>query len=662
MCGIFGIYAKPGELSPTPEIKEQIQTLFKLSESRGKEASGLASISEKNVKIIKSNIPASSLIKTRDFKKLFNDSNTVSDRNICIFGHSRLVTDGNADVHENNQPVIKQNGTVIHNGIIVNHNDLWEKNKSLTRKFRIDTEIIPELISLYAGSNGLAESIKLMYRDIEGVASIAAFLNDYNVLLLATNNGSLYTLSNSKRSHVVFASEFHILNEFKKRHVSFENFSIKKIQPGNASLIRLDTINTYDFGLDTSSTETSEDFLQATPKAVTDFPTQEHTHSRKIFQISNGDTRLLEDNREEISKLKRCTKCLIPETFPFINFDDNGVCSICKSYSKLTYHGPQALEDLVAPYRNSSKSLDCLLPLSGGRDSTYALHYVKKVLGLNPISYTYDWGMVTDLARRNISRICAKLGIEHILISADITKKRGFIKKNVLAWLKRPQLGTIPLFMAGDKQLFYYANLLKKQVQVDLVLFGMNPLERTDFKVAFCGIKEKNKMRHHFNMSSVDKLKMMSYYGKEYLLNPSYLNASLIDTLFGFASFYFIKKDYHIFFEYIPWDENLVNDTIINEYNWETSPDTPTTWRIGDGTASFYNYIYYTAAGFSENDTFRSNQIRQSLITREQALRCIEKENEPRFESIKWYCETNGIDFESAIKIINKIPKLYTKD
>ena len=63
-----------------------------------------------------------------------------------------------------------------------------------------------------------------------------------------------------------------------------------------------------------------------------------------------------------------------------------------------------------------------------------------------------------------ISHECAvSLGVEHILVSADIRRKRENIRKNVSAWLKRPDLGTIPLFMAGDKQYFYYSKLLQKQ-------------------------------------------------------------------------------------------------------------------------------------------------------------------------------------------------------
>ena len=56
--------------------------------------------------------------------------------------------------------------------------------------------------------------------------------------------------------------------------------------------------------------------------------------------------------------------------------------------------------------------------------------------------------------------------------------------------------------------------------------------------------------------------------------------------------------------------------TIRREYNWEVAEDTSTTWRIGDGTAAFYNYIYQTIAGFAEDEVMLSNMIREQHLTR----------------------------------------------
>ena len=96
--------------------------------------------------------------------------------------------------------------------------------------------------------------------------------------------------------------------------------------------------------------------------------------------------------------------------------------------------------------------------------------------------------MVTDLARRNIARVCGKLGVENVIVAADLKLKRKNIKLNIEAWLKKPDLGMIPLFMAGDKQFFKYANVVKDQANIDLNIWGINFLENTDFKVGFCDV------------------------------------------------------------------------------------------------------------------------------------------------------------------------------
>lgn len=142
-------------------------------------------------------------------------------------------------------------------------------------------------------------------------------------------------------------------------------------------------------------------------------------------------------------------------------------------------------------------------------------------------------------------------------------------------------------------------------------------------------------------------------------MNPSYLNESLFDSLWAFASFYMIPHEYLRLYRYTKWDEEEVSSTLIREYDWELAKDTKTTWRIGDGTASFYNYIYYCVAGFTENDTFRSNQIREGVLSRERALEIVHRDNQPRFESIQWYCETVGIDMIATLERIKAIPKLY---
>lgn len=107
---------------------------------------------------------------------------------------------------------------------------------------------------------------------------------------------------------------------------------------------------------------------------------------------------------------------------------------------------------------------------------------------------------------------------------------------------------------------------------------------------------------------------------KAMLDSPGYFNHSLWDTLSGEYYRSFIeKRDYFHIFDYWRWDEQIFDNTLINDYDWKTAIYTNTTWRIGVGTAAFYNYIYYLVTGFIEHDTFKSNQIREGQMTGEKA-------------------------------------------
>ena len=344
---------------------------------------------------------------------------------------------------------------------------------------------------------------------------------------------------------------------------------------------------------------------------------------------------------------------------PYIAFDENGVCNYCKNYKSRNKAKPrEELFALVEPFRRTTGN-ECIVPFSGGRDSCYGLHLIVKELQMRPLTYTYDWGMVTDLGRRNISRMSAELGVENIIVAADITQKRENIKKNLRAWLKSPHLGMISILTAGDKHFFRYVETIKQQTGISLNLWGINPLEVTHFKAGFLGVPPNFAEERVYQSGAMKQLRYQALRFGAMLQSPGYFNSSLWDTLSGEYYRSFSKKsDYFHVFDYWTWEERAVDDCL-KEYDWELAPDTNTTWRIGDGTAAFYNYIDYTVAGFTEHDTFRSNQIREGQLTREAALVLVEDENRPRYNNIKWYLDAVGLDFSETIRVVNSIPRLH---
>lgn len=605
MCGIFGFIARDRV------NQEKVMTLALHARQRGRDSCGLIYMGRSGYQVKRADY---------DIKKLISEVKPFDSA--FVFGHSRLITNGLSD----NQPVVRGGICVIHNGIIVNDADVWSHIKP-TRALEIDSEVIAAITEQHleeTGDNldGLADRVLAL---CEGVVACAIVIPRLGKALLFSNNGSLYL--GTDQEEICFSSEMFPLNQIGCS-------DIKQIKQDAVVL----------------------DLPAATDIRVSDNNQRVHNLIPPFQFISSEERQLLYPQ----PGLRRCTRCILPETMPFIDFDSDGICNYCHAYTPRNVPKPkEELFNLVESYRRAGVT-DCIVPFSGGRDSCYGLHLVAKELKMNPVTYTYDWGMVTDLGRRNISRMSAELGVENIIVAADIAKKRTNIAVNLKAWLKAPHLGMISILTAGDKHFFRHIETVKRQTGVSLNLWGVNPLEVTHFKAGFLGVPPDFEEKRVYMHGWQKQMEYQKLRFKAMLQSPGYFNSSLWDTLSGeYYRSFTEKKDYYHIFDYWRWDEKTIDDTLINEYGWELAVDTCTTWRIGDGTAGLYNYIYYLVAGFSEHDTFRSNQVREGEITRERALELVHEENRPRYQNIRWYLDALGMDFTEVINVINAIPRLY---
>ncbi|MEQ1805305.1 MAG: hypothetical protein ABL900_07995 [Burkholderiaceae bacterium] len=548
-------------------------------------------------------------------------------------------------MESNNQPVGYEGVYCLHNGIVVNAGALWGTLGSRRPHTEVDSEIIPALVAAAMQSGqGLLPAACGALSQLRGEFSVALVDATAGDLVLGTNTGSLYYASDTHSGVTVFASERFIVNSVLKAHARLLGRAGSVDQLPVACVLSI-VRGQVDRPLPVAYSEPAS------------HPTLNTSAQRAPLELF--DT-LVETARRGRA-LRRCTRCVLPETMPFIRFDDKGLCNYCRNYRAKQLLGEVRLEEFLSKHRSRDGSPDCVIAFSGGRDSSYALHLLKRKYAMNPIAYTYDWGMVTDLARRNQARMCGQLGVEHIWISADIISKRRNIGANVRAWMHMPALGMIPLFMAGDKQFFYHGHRTMQKTGIKMMVFATNHFEKTDFKIGFCGISPVTDQDRPNYLNFRRKLALVRYYLGQFLSNPRYLNRSLPDTLGAFWSYYGLDNEatfVHLF-DYVPWNEAEIDRTLIGEYGWETAPDSSSTWRIGDGTAALYNYIYRTVCGFSEQETFRSNQIREGVISRDEALVLIERESTPRFESIQAYCGLIGVPFSELLSAIYRLPRLY---
>lgn len=580
-----------------------VRKAFKLAVSRGENSASL--LQGKDLSNLK-------LIKSRE--KLEKLLNKINESSKFIVGYSGL----NVTCHQEISPLIKEDLLLFVDGLVLNRSvDVNEFH--VTTAANIDFLLVLIVRSINDGAT-LKEAVERSLQQVKGNVNAVLLAPKLGKLLVFSNHGSLFIHDTSEQ--LLIASERTWLQQHNEK--AQQLFGVMEFQLGEEK---------SEFELD-----------------------KEVLFNSTSAPALSGNLEVL---KYKVHDLKRCSRCILPETMPYIRFDENGVCNYCHNYKKRNQpKDKQRLFELVEPYRRNT-GYDCIVPFSGGRDSCFVLHLIVNELNLKPITYTYDWGMVTDVGRRNIALMCGALGIENIVIADNIEKKRKNITMNFAAWLKNPHLGMLNILTAGDKHFFRYINKVKEETGISLNLWGVNPLEVTHFKTGFLGIEPDFERQKVYASGMLGQLRYQNKRLQQMVKSPGYFNTSLWDTLSGEYFRSAAKKtDYFHLFDYWQWSEKEIN-ALLADYEWELATDTPTTWRIGDGTAGIYNYIYYTVAGFTEHDTFRSNQVREGELTRGQALKLVEVENAPCHNNIRWYLKSINFDFDTTIKRINTIPRLH---
>ncbi|NMC75899.1 MAG: hypothetical protein GYA60_01170, partial [Candidatus Methanofastidiosa archaeon] len=349
MCGIFGIIAKENCFS-RKQLLGFTERIAKYSQVRGKDSSGISFRFETNntITVLKGPFSIDCLLTSKEYKLIKNEiikENKPAGLGLfTAFGHARLVTNGTQLDENNNQPVIKDAIVGIHNGIIANDSELWAKHKYLSRDYEIDTEFYFAYVRYLVSEKKMSpsEACLLANSEVSGTVSTAYLDTINNTFTIFSNFGSLYVLTDFK-SLLIFGSERNILLQLVDRNKDLrkKKFAIKQVKPLTGYLIDMNRFVISFF--DTKSMSNSNLELEAEKNkysiTVTSIkPLKEQLHAViDPKKFSNGalikkEKKLLEYNLEKISNLRRCTKCVLPETFPFIEFDSKGVCNYCNNY------------------------------------------------------------------------------------------------------------------------------------------------------------------------------------------------------------------------------------------------------------------------------------------------------------------------------------------
>jgi hypothetical protein len=343
--------------------------------------------------------------------------------------------------------------------------------------------------------------------------------------------------------------------------------------------------------------------------------------------------------------MRRCTRCILPETFPGIDFDIDGVCNYCHSHEPITVFGEERLRVVLDNYQNRGREFDCVVPISGGRDSAFVLHEMVKTYGMRVLALTVDTGAILPEGYANIEKITKTLQVPHVWLKDEkqIQTAKENMRRKFHGWLKYPSINmVVPVLNSGDKtmnlRMFQYAH----QHNIPLVIGGNNIgnsiFEQEHWKTGYMGVFPDTRGYY----SGSDKIRLSVLFGMEFLRNPANYSFSVFKEYFTGAGVYFFEtrmkpKDVDTlgFYDYVYWNEQKILSTITKECGWRSAEDSTATWRVDDAAYPLINYIYYHLVGFTEHDELYSKMIREGQINRDDALRRCQSDQEPRVQKLQ---------------------------
>ena len=346
-------------------------------------------------------------------------------------------------------------------------------------------------------------------------------------------------------------------------------------------------------------------------------------------------------------ELRRCTKCLLPQTHETITFGDDGVCNICRGieFKQEAIDWDKRLvelEELVAPHRGQHE-YDCIVPFSGGKDSTWTLYYVVKVLKLRPLVVMFNHGFMRAGVTENTKRTVRALGVEMIQYTPNWHLVRALmlqalLEKGDFCWHCHTGISAYPMWVAVEKK-------------VPLVIWGEPSAEYTAY-YGYDQTEEVDEKRFNraatLGITSLDMSLRIPVEFDERDWKPfTYPSVSQLREV-GVRSF--------CLGSYVPWDVQTQSQIIADELGWqgdevEGVPPQYSYEKIECYMQGIRDYLKYLKRGYTRPTHLASIDIRNGRLTRDEGLTLVNEWENRRPASLDLFLEMVGITEEEFHQI-----------
>lgn len=351
--------------------------------------------------------------------------------------------------------------------------------------------------------------------------------------------------------------------------------------------------------------------------------------------------------------MKTCTRCMLPETYETIEYDSHGSCNICKQQEfkqdKIDWEARATmLAELIEEHRGKY-DYDCIVPFSGGKDSTFTLYHLVEKFKIKPLVVQFNHGFMRPTLLENNQRTFKQLGVDVISFTPN--------------WLVVKRLMREALIRKGDfcwhchTGIFSYPMQIALKFAVPLVFWGEPSSEYTAYyDYESNDIEEVDESRfNRFVNLGITAEDMKGMIESDFPLDPRDLNPYTYPPLRDLKK---LKYRSVCLGSYIPWDTLTQSQLIMDKLGWKGDqvegmpPGMYTYEKIECAMQGVRDYLKFMKRGYSRVSQMTSLDIRNGRMTRDRAEELVkewEGHKPPSLEIFLEYLDMSEKEFNDII-------------
>ena len=354
--------------------------------------------------------------------------------------------------------------------------------------------------------------------------------------------------------------------------------------------------------------------------------------------------------------LRYCVRCLRPETEEGITFDKNGICPACRSSEQKMHidwkEREKELRNILEEARaKSGSNYDCIVPISGGKDSTFQLHVLTQVYKVKPLAVTFSHNWFSETGYYNLLLCLEAFNVDHIMFTPNRDLVGRLAKRSLhgigdACWHCHAGVGAFPLQVAVN-------------FNIPLIVYGESMAEGTGRATYLKPVKYDRDYFTRFS-ARLTPQQMVCEYLTEKDMHPFGLPSAEECERVGVQGIHLGN--------YIFWDEERQMELVRDTYGWRETEVEGAYKGFKSAECvmpGMHDFTCYLKRGYGRSTYQACYDVRSGVLTREEGFDLIREHDPVKPESLAYFCEITGMTEEEVYQVMrqkHRLPQLKDTD